>query len=343
MFFLKTTLLTLKMILTPYLLVFALLFPPAVYGASEVLALGGDGGIRVGLLSSPGEVADKAAAYFEKSLGGQAAVVTYGAGELDRMKKDVERRYLDCAYALDAAKLEKGDYAGAVTVYRTDAAFSDKYAGLAMTAAELETMAGALGLGVLQKHFPDAPPADIAADVQARTDAYLKDGPLMRIDRREILGGLGGDAGGRSAPGYGPRGAVAVFAALLALICAFSLRGVGKAAAARGGILGAKAVLMGVSGAAAIFLVQAVFFAAAGLIFGAPASEIPAMAAYAAANALAGAALARWTGENVFPALISFLFVMTGLFGGVFFQVKEIAPRLAWVQWLFPSFYYMRA
>lgn len=342
MFFLKITGMTLKMILTPYLLVFALLFPLAVNGASALMGAGEKSGVRIGLLYVSGEVSENVAAYFTDSLGEQAAVIAYDGGELEKMKRDVRRRRLDCAYALDSAKLESGDYEyeGSITLYKTEGAFSDRFVGLALTAAEVKAMAGNLGYGVLRKLFPDAAPDEIAADVRRRTDAYLADGPLMKIDRREALGGL---AAGQTGARYGQRGVVAVFAALLALICAFSLRGVREAVAARSGAFGAKALIMGFSGAAAIFLAQAVFFAAAGLFFGASLAEIPALAALAGANALIGAALALWAGEDIFPGLISFLFVMTGLFGGVFFQVSEIAPGLAWVQRLFPSYYYMRA
>ena len=338
MFFIRTTRLTLKMILTPYLLAFALLFPAASYGASALMNPGDKSGVRIGLLHGSGEIADMVAAYFTDSLGEQAAVIPYGSTELDRMKRDVARRYLDCAYALDSAKIGAGDYEGSVTLYKTEDAFSDRFVSLALTAAEVRAMAGELGFDVLRKHFPDVSPSDIASEVQNLADAYLADGPLMKIDRREVTGGL---AAGQTGAAFGHRGVAALFATLLALICAFSLRGMRKAVAARA--FGTKAVVIGFSGASAIFLVQAAFLAAAGLFFGASPAETPAMAAFAAANALMGAALALVTGEHVFPGLISFLFVMTGLFGGVFFQVREIAPSLHWVQYLFPSFYYMRA
>ena len=330
-----------KLLLSPYMIAILLVFPVCLLAAGEFMAAQGDSGIRVGLAYRDGEAAG-AALFFEKAAGDQAEIIIYEDAEL--MKRDIVRRYLECGYEITAPR--------EVTIYVTEGTFSEETLRMSMTSSIIADMAGQLGYDGIRRHFPEAAPEAVIQEIGDRANEYLKDGLMMGIEK--ITGEDYPDenapvkTGVRAQPNLRItlHGVLAIFAMLLAMANAMSLSE--ERLSGAGGRLkacGISALYARFASCAALFAVQALFLVIGHIYVGRVADLAPTIAAiafYSAALSIAGVLMAEFVTPAAFPGLICVIFVSAGLFGGLFFQIKEIAPQMEWAQYLYPGYYYMR-
>jgi hypothetical protein len=213
----------------------------------------------------------------------------------------------------------------------------------------VETRAGELGAEVLSPYGEELGEVVDAAHIQALADAYLIDGALMEMVLLES--GSGAAAEEPAAP-YRRlfHGLTALCALLLALVCAMRLAGdTQKAAAVRvrsAGRLGAGFVLTGgvLAGIAAGAFIG-VTVSAGGLIYPGlvvdAKTEILMGTSYALALGGLTSVLTVLLKTDMFPALISFVFIFAALLGGVFFDLREVMASWAFLRFFFLNYYYL--
>ena len=261
---------------------------------------------------------------------GEWTVIRYQNREA--MKNDVASGRLELAYAAEH---------DGFTLYTSPATVTDNVANVLVSAAHVKNTAGDIGAAALAP-FVDAD----ASEIQARADEILADGPLM--ERIVVL--HGGAADGDFIPFRRLfHGLLALFAQLLAMLCAIKYTGETEKNIIRRLklISGKKAAAYALSGAAAVFILTAsvMLFStviSAFLFEGVwNITDVTGFLVYLLAISGFATFTAAIIPEEAYPGVIAASFIFTALIGGVFFDLREILEAAAFLRFLFPSYYYM--
>ena len=285
------------------------------------------------LLSGPG-LAIQVGIYGELTIydGAEWTVVRYD--DRERMRQDVANRRLELGYAAG----ENG-----ITLYTSPATVTDRVTNLLVAATYLETIAGEIGANVLSLYME----AD-AADIQARTEEFLADGPLME---RVVVAHSNGEQESVIPFRRLFHGLLALFAQLLAMLCAFSFanqkeRDVRRRLKAAGRW---KETLYIISGIGVIFVLTgivmvAVILPGAWMFPGVWAIQnISVLLPYLLFVSILAMFLTLLLPEAVYPGVLVASFIFTALMGGVIFDLREVLDSVGFLRFLFPSHYYMAA
>jgi hypothetical protein len=289
--------------------------------------------IQIGVYGDGGNLFDGAAASEDWT------VVRYE--DRGMLRRDVANRRLELGYVFEE---------GGITLYTSPATVTERVSNLLAAAGHLSSISGKTGAEVLRLYGIDAD----AADIQASADAYLADGPLME---RLVLT-YGGPADGlvndslpapEAAVPYRRlfHGMMALFAQLLAMLCAMGLSGKAERDIIKRVKAAGRGKLYLLSGLAAVFFmtgaVLAVTAFAGALMF--PGvwlmqDALPALL-YLLTVSSAAVILAVLLPEGAYPGVITMGFIFTALMGGVIFDLREVFEGVGFLRFLFPSHYYM--
>jgi len=318
----------LKSALTWQFLIAAALFPATILALGVLFNTPSNVSIQIGILH-PG---DSVSVRVENSLrtygGTDWTVITYT--DIEHLRQDVAARRLELGYVLPEE--------GAVRVYVSPATVTDSVSNLLVAAAFLETITGEIGAEILSWHMEASP-----ENIQSRADAYLAHGPLM--ERILVVHGTAGEIAETAPYRRLFHGLTALFAWILALLCTM---GNDKAAfrrvqmAGRGYIyiLSGVGVVYALCGIVVFATLAAGEWLYPGIWLG---HELPALLAYLWAISGIATFLSYWLKDELFPPMLSLLFLATALMGGVIFDLREVLDTAGFLRLLFPSHYYMQA
>lgn len=310
----------LKNAATPAFWLAAALIPAVILGAGVVFGgLSGEDGLSI-----------QVGVYGDMSIsdGAEWTVIRYT--DREQMRRDVAARRLELAYAFEE---------GGITLYTSPATVTDRVTNLMAAAGYLETIAGEIGAWALSFHFE----AD-AGEIQARTDALLADGPLM--DR--VVVAYGAEDGARVVPFRRLfHGLLALFAQLLAMLCAYGFANKNERDITNRLKAAKKRMLYHLSGVSVVFamtgavmglaVVMGVLLFDGVWILG----DLPVFMGYLLVVSGFSVLLAVYLPEGVYPGVLVAGFVFTALMGGVVFDLREVLEGVAGLRFLFPSHYYM--
>ena len=321
----------LKLLLEPAFICLLLIFTLAL-AAVNLLWTEDTAKIRIGIMYSA-EYAD-VAADFERYISADAEVERYTDEEA--LAGDVAAWRLECGYVLNAD--------GTIVRYVSPQSMTADVADIMLTIAVMRTMGGEYGYDVVGELFPNMERDAIISDIAERTTARLDSGERMDIEFR--IGGELGDSASAQDRRIPLFGIAAMFAFLIGLLFAMSMAderksGIYRALKASGASLqhymfcNMAAVFMAVSG----FLL--VSFAVIGS--GAWAADIALCICYAAAVAAVSSCVALVLPRSVFPAVFAFSLIACMLFGGIAFDIGEIAAWMAPIEYAVITSYVMAA
>ena len=270
-----------------------------------------------------------------ENIYGESAWTIVRYEDRERLRQDVSNRRLELGYAFE------GD---SIILYTSPATVTNRVTNLMVAAALLKNTSGEIGAGVLSYYGIDAD----AADIQARVDAYLEGGALM--EKVVLTYGSGAESEVLLVPFRRLfHGMLALFAQLLAMLCAMGLSGKRERNILQHVKIAGREKLYVFSGFAVLLLlvktVMVITVLAGALIF--PGVWVwqdifPALIYLFAICSLA-LILAMTLPEGAFPAVLTMSFIFTALMGGVVFDLREVFEVIAFLRFLFPSHYYMAA
>ena len=311
----------------------SLLVPVTVLAFGLLFAEPGNLSIQIGIYGGEAGIEESLRAY-----GGTDWTLTRYTNRED-LRQDVANRRLELGYVFE----ENG-----IILYTSPATVTDSVTNLLVAAVYLERAAGDIGARTLRFYME----AD-AADIQTRAEGFLANGLLM-----ERVVAVYGD---RYGSGVGDRlevipfrrlfhGLLALFAQLLAMLCAISLAGKNekdilrrvKAVDRRKGAL---YVLSGLGAVTALTgIVILIVVLAGALMFPgvwAVQDTLP-LAVYLLVISGLATMLAMCLPEGVYPGVLVVSFIFTALMGGVIFDLREILESVGVLRFVFPSHYYMQ-
>ena len=282
--------------------------------------------VKVGVCTDGSAFAENFESRVSAYAGELLQIVPYS--DADAMRADVATRKLECGYVIPDNASEK------ITLFVSDFTVAADVSNVLLASTLFENFAGEYGLSVL-KNYIDQPADEITSAIDAKNAAYLQKGPFMTFNYMT-------QKNGETVPATDPlsnarHGLAALFALVAVLLGSSSLvaeRRGGlhrriRAAGLNGGIYFLGNLLGG-------FVVALIFFAVSGNFDAAAVIYSLCIAALAMLVSL----IVRRESAVIFICVLAFL--GCAVFGNIFVNVAEISPKLAFLQYLTPTYYYLK-
>jgi len=332
----------------------ALLVPMTILALGLLFTEPGNLSIQIGIYGADVGIEENLRIY-----GGRDWTLT-GYTNREDLRQDVANRRLELGYAFE----EDG-----IILYTSPATVTDSVTNLLVAAAYLQAATGDIGARTLRFHMD----AD-AADIQRRAEGFLADGLLM--ERVVAIYKSGNDGRYGNGNGLSERlheglderlnerlnerfemipfrrlfhGLLALFAQLLAMLCAMGFAGKNerdilrrvKAVDRKKGVL---YILSGIGAVTALtgMVMLLVILPGTWLFPGIwAAQDMLPLAVYVLVVSGLATGLAMSLPEGVYPGVLVVSFIFTALMGGVIFDLREILESAQVLRFLFPSYYYI--
>jgi len=305
----------------------AALIPVTVVALGLLFSEPGNLSIQIGIYGADFFAEQRLQAYG----GTDWTVISYT--DRETLRQDVANRRLELGYVFEAEE---------IILYTSPATMTERVTNLLVAAVHLETVAGEIGARVLSTVAMEAN----ATNIQARVEGYLADGPLM-----ERITVPYGEVDFDNAVPFRRlfHGLLALFAQLLAMLCAMSftkqgerditkrLRAIGRRKEFLYFLSGLLVVLV-LCGAVMALTIAVGYVMFPGVWL---AQDTPAALLYLLMLSFLAVLLARILPSGAFTGFLTLSFIFTALMGGVLFDLREVFEAVGFLRFLFPSYYYM--